>query len=77
MKNILEEIIKKVVMSPEDVKVQEMEGSGNYIVYEIEVKKEDRGRLIGKNGKTYNLIFDLMKIIASKNSKKIHLTIIE
>ena len=77
MKTILEQIIKEVVVKPSEVNINEIEGSGNYILYEIDVNKEDRGRLIGKSGKTYKLIYDLMKIVASKNGKKIHLSIIE
>lgn len=77
MKQILTTILKAIVKNPDEVEVIETSAGNNLVLCEIKVNKSDLGRVIGRNGKTLNLIYDIMKIVSSNNNKRIQLSIIE
>lgn len=49
MKELIERIVHAMVDNPEQVKIYEIAGS-HTTVYEIEVAKNDLGKVIGKHG---------------------------
>ena len=55
MKNFLIKIVKALVDNPEQVQVNEVEGS-QIVVLELRVDKSDMGKVIGKQGRTANAI---------------------
>lgn len=70
MKEILETLIKSLVESKEDVKINEKE-DGNTTVYEVSVNPSDMGKVIGRQGKVAKSIRTVMKSIAGKEHKKV------
>lgn len=74
--DLLVEVVRALVMSPEDVKVDEVEKQeGTYLT--IRVAPEDRGRLIGKQGTTISLITQLFNRIAASDGSRVFIRIEE
>jgi len=75
MKNLLIQIVQKVVDSPEEVQVAEIEGTQT-VVLELKVAKSDIGKVIGKQGRTANAIRHLIYAASAKSQKRYILEII-
>ena len=65
MKDLLIQIAKALVDNPEQVQINEIEGSQT-VVLELRVANTDMGRVIGKQGRTANAIRVLLSA-ASQN----------
>jgi hypothetical protein len=76
MKELIEYIVKAVVDFPENVSVTQVEGE-NTIVFELRVRQEDIGKVIGKKGRTINAIRTLLNATAAKADKRAMLEIVE
>ena len=76
MKELIEYIVKAVVDFPENVSVQQVEGE-NTTVFELRVRQEDIGKVIGKKGRTINAIRTLLNATAAKADKRAMLEIVE
>jgi predicted RNA-binding protein YlqC (UPF0109 family) len=63
MKDLVEYIAKALVEQPEAVSVSSTEGEAGEDVIELRVAPEDRGRVIGKNGRTAHAIRTLLSAI--------------
>ncbi|MBR5012756.1 MAG: KH domain-containing protein [Clostridia bacterium] len=73
MKNLILYIVKNLVKSPEDVFVESQE-NGNFTTFIVKVKEEDKGLLIGANGKTISIIKDIVR--AKDLSQKIEIKVV-
>ena len=74
----LSELVKPLVLYPNEVVVKifsEDEDNEDTIVVQIMVNEEDKGRVIGKNGRIINAIKTIAYATASKSGKKIDVTI--
>lgn len=76
MKDFLAYIIKNLVDKPEEVHIEEVQGT-NTIIYELTVSKADIGKIIGKEGRTIKAIRTLLVSVASRNNVKVSLEIME
>jgi predicted RNA-binding protein YlqC (UPF0109 family) len=76
MKDLLIQIAQALVDNPEQVQVNEIEGSQT-VVLELRVDKSDMGRVIGKQGRTANAIRDLLNAASGKTEKRYVLEIVE
>ena len=76
MKDLLIQIVKALVDNPEQVQINEIEGSQT-VVLELRVAKSDLGKVIGKQGKTAHAIRTLLNAAAGKTRKRYVLEIIE
>ena len=76
MKEFVEYIVKNLVDNPDKVKINEIGGT-HTIIIELAVDKSDIGKIIGKKGKTINAIRTLLMSVASRNSLRVNLEIIE
>lgn len=75
MKELVEVIAKSLVDNPEEVHVNEVEKE-NVIILELQVAKEDTGKVIGKQGKIAKAIRTVVKAAAIKKEKKVLVEII-
>lgn len=75
MKQILLDITKAIVEDPDSVSVSE-KVSGDTIVLELSVAKQDMGRVIGKEGKIAKSIRTVMRAAAAKENKRVIVDII-
>ena len=76
MKDFVKKIAQALVDNPEQVKVTVVEGK-NISVIELEVAKDDIGKIIGKRGNTANAIRTLLNAISGKERKRVSLEIID
>jgi predicted RNA-binding protein YlqC (UPF0109 family) len=76
MKALVEYIAKSLVEHPDQVEVREIV-SGNHVRLELNVAKEDMGRVIGKNGRVANSIRTLLRVAAEREDKQATLDVME
>lgn len=69
-------IAKSLVDEPEEVKVEQFQ-RGTTIQLELNVAKEDMGRVIGKGGQVANSIRSLLKVAAAREGIRVNLDIVD
>lgn len=76
MKDLIGKIAEAMVDHPEEVAVSEL-GSDQTIVLELQVAKQDLGKIIGKKGKNVQAIRTILSAAAGKTGKKYILELVE
>ena len=76
MKELVTEIAKVLVDSPDEVTVREVEGE-QVTVLELRVAPNDLGRVIGKQGRTARSIRTLLAAAGVKMNRRFTLEILE
>ncbi|MBW1694630.1 MAG: KH domain-containing protein [Deltaproteobacteria bacterium] len=76
MKDLIKTVAKALVDHPDQVIVTEIEGK-QITVLELEVAKEDIGKVIGKQGRTAHAIRLVLGAASAKEKKRTILKIIE
>lgn len=76
MKELLEAIAKALVDHPEEVSVNEVEGE-KFLILELQVSKDDMGKVIGKQGRIAKAIRTVMKAAAVKENKRVVVEILQ
>lgn len=74
MKELVEEIAKALVDSPEDVIVEETV-EDDRIILKLTVAPDDMGKVIGKQGRIAKAIRTVLKSVSIKENKKVSLEI--
>ena len=75
MKELVEFIAKAIVNAPDKVVVTE-ETSEEGIVFKLQVADEDKGRVIGKQGRVAQAMRTLLRVKAAKEGTRVTLEII-
>ena len=75
MKELVEYIAKSIVNAPDDVVVTEEE-SEEGIALKLQVADDDKGRVIGKQGRIAEAIRSLIRVKAAKAGTRVSLEII-
>jgi predicted RNA-binding protein YlqC (UPF0109 family) len=75
MKELVEYIAKSIVSAPNDVKVTE-ETEENRVVIKLEVAADDKGRVIGKQGRVAEAMRTLLRVAATKEGVRVRLEIV-
>ena len=76
MKELVEFIASQLVDDKSQVVVKKIDEGGRVVV-NLQVSKEDMGRVIGKGGRVANSIRILLRVAAAREGKKVSLDIIE
>lgn len=76
MKELVEEIARALVDSPEEVQVTAVEGEQT-TVFELRVAQQDMGKVIGKQGRTARSIRSILSAAGMKYRKRFVLEILE
>jgi hypothetical protein len=76
MGELVETIAKALVDNPDQVKVNEIEGTQSIII-ELKVAEEDMGKVIGKQGRIAKAIRTVVKAAAIKENKRVVVEIIQ
>ena len=76
MSQVIENLIKRLVTQPDEVKVTENEGDQTN-VFEVKVAKEDMGRVIGKKGRIIEALRTIVFAFGVKKKKRCLLQLIE
>ncbi|MGA8849677.1 MAG: KH domain-containing protein [Dehalococcoidia bacterium] len=75
MKDLLEYIIKSIVAEPDAVKITE-ENSDEGLLIKLEVAPDDKGRVIGRQGRVAQALRTLLRVKAAKEDKRVRLEIV-
>jgi len=75
MKELVEFIAKSIVDAPDEVKVEEETGEDG-LTLKLQVADEDKGRVIGKQGRIAEAIRTLLRVKAAKAATRVRLEII-
>jgi predicted RNA-binding protein YlqC (UPF0109 family) len=75
VKELVEYIAKSIVTAPNDVKVTE-EKDENRVVIKLEVAIDDKGRIIGREGRVAEAIRTLLRVAATKAGVRVRLEIV-
>ena len=76
MKEFLQFVVQQLVNNPNAVEVRETRGDTASIL-ELQVAKEDLGRVIGKQGRTAKSLRIILNAVATRTNRKVVLEIIE
>jgi predicted RNA-binding protein YlqC (UPF0109 family) len=76
MKELIEDIAKALVDSPEEVSVRAIEGEQTTVL-ELRVAQSDLGKVIGKQGRTARSIRTILSAAGMKLKKRFTLEILE
>ena len=75
MKELVEYIAKSLVDDPSQVEVTELRRA-NSVILKLDVAQEDKGRVIGRNGRVANAMRNLLRVMAARQGKRVNLEII-
>lgn len=75
MKELLNFMVSSLVDNKEAIDIKQVEGEHS-IVFEVKVADEDKGKIIGRGGKTAQAIRTIVKSIATKENKKVIIEIL-
>ncbi len=75
MKDLVEYIAKSIVTLPDEVKVTEEEEDGR-LVLSLEVAPDDKGKIIGRQGRVAQSIRALLRVAAVKRGTRANLEIV-
>jgi len=75
MKDLLEYIVKSIVAAPDAVKITE-ENSDEGLLMKLEVAPDDKGRVIGRQGRVAQALRTLLRVKAAKEDKRVRLEIV-
>jgi hypothetical protein len=75
MKDLVEYIVKSIVNEPDKVSITEEEGE-NGLVLKLTVADDDKGRVIGRQGRVAQAIRTLIRVKAAKAGQKVSLEIL-
>ena len=75
MRELVEYIARSLATKPEEVKVTEIEEDGR-VILRLEVAVEDKGRIIGREGRVAQAIRVLLRVAAVKDGTRAILEIV-
>jgi len=75
MKDLVEYIAKSIVNEPDEVKVEEEETEEG-ITLKLQVADDDKGRIIGKQGRIAEAMRTLLRVKAAKAATRVRLEIV-
>ena len=75
--NFVSELVKPLVLKPEQVSVEIVSESGNNIQIQVLVDADDLGRIIGRKGRIANSIRTIVHACAARNGDYIDILINE
>ena len=76
MRELVEFLVRALVLEPDEVRVEEVDESGD-IVLEVHVAADDLGRVIGRDGRVANAIRTIAKAAATREGGRVLVEIVE
>jgi predicted RNA-binding protein YlqC (UPF0109 family) len=77
MRELLEELARRLVDRPDDVSVEMFEEDDGTVVFELAVADDDYGKIIGRGGRTANALRTVIKAAAVRENKRVLIDIVE
>jgi predicted RNA-binding protein YlqC (UPF0109 family) len=76
MMELVEYIAKTIASNPDDVKVTEEEDDEGNVIIRLEVHPDDKGKVIGRQGRVAQSMRTLLRVAAVKNDVRVSLEIV-
>ncbi len=76
MKDLIAYMVRNLVDHPESVEIREVAGDKAQ-VYEVKVRSEDLGKVIGKHGRTIRSVRTLVAAAANRSGKRVMVEVVE
>jgi RNA-binding protein (KH domain) len=76
MKDLVEYIVKSIVAEPDKVNITEENNEEGILLIKLEVALEDKGRVIGRQGRVAEAMRTLLRVKAAKNDTRVRLEIV-
>jgi len=76
MRELIEYIAKSIASHPEDVKVTEEEEGDGRVILRLEVAPDDKGKVIGRQGRVAQSMRALLRVAAVKQGTRAILEIV-
>ena len=77
MRELLEELARRLVDQPSEVSVEQFEEDDGTVVLELAVADDDYGKIIGRGGRTANALRTVVKAAAVRENKRVLVDIVE
>ena len=77
MRELLEELAKRLVDRPEDVKVEAFDEDDGTVVLELTVAEDDYGKVIGRGGRTATALRTVVKAAAVRENRRVLVDIVD
>lgn len=75
LRDAVEVIVRAMASEPGAVYVDEDENTPEQVSLTVRVAESDRGRIIGRQGRTINALRTVLKAVAMKNQQKVQLEV--
>jgi predicted RNA-binding protein YlqC (UPF0109 family) len=76
MQELVEYIARAIASNPDDVKVTEEVDDDGHITIKLEVHEDDKGKVIGRQGRVAQAMRVLLRVAAIKDDTRVTLEII-
>ena len=76
MKELVEYVARAIASHPEDVNVTEEVESDGHIILKLEVHPDDKGKVIGRQGRVAQAMRVLLRVAAVKQDVRVTLEIV-
>ncbi len=76
MKELVEYVARAIATHPDDVKVTEEVDEDGYVVLKLEVHEDDKGKVIGRQGRVAQAMRVLLRVAAVKQDVRVTLEIV-
>ena len=76
MKELVEYIAKSIASHPEEVRVTQEDDEDGRIIFKLEVAPDDKGKVIGRQGRVAQSIRILLRVAAVKEGTRASLEIV-
>jgi predicted RNA-binding protein YlqC (UPF0109 family) len=75
VKELIEYVARSLVDDPSQVEVTEIRRAGS-VILRLQVAQEDKGRVIGRNGRVANAMRSLLRVVGAQQGKRVNLEIV-
>jgi len=76
MKERVEFIAQSLVDDPDSVRVEDVPSADGYTVYEVSCGPEEKGKLIGKAGRTAKAMRTVVRSVGARQGKRVTVEIV-
>ena len=76
MKELVEYVARAIATHPDEVKVTEETDEEGYVVLKLEVHEDDKGKVIGRQGRVAQAMRVLLRVAAVKQDVRVTLEIV-
>ena len=76
MKRLIEYVAASIVDNPGAIAVSEVEGVDGFTVFEVSCDAQEKGKLIGRAGRTAKAFRTLVRSVAARQGKRVTVEIV-